>query len=100
MDINNVYPNLLQFFGGYFPDADFEGLTDKEVVKNYISDCLKSEKSIKELKDTKIELDILIDNLKLWEELTFEANRHFESYYDALKWLEMIKQDLNKTNLI
>jgi hypothetical protein len=37
MSFKNEFPELFQFFGGYFPDADFEDLTDEEIVSDYLS---------------------------------------------------------------
>ncbi|MGG5210116.1 hypothetical protein ACQWU4_14395 [Chryseobacterium sp. MIQD13] len=97
MNFIKDYPNLFHFFAGYFPDADFDNLTDEEVVANYIDDCSKSEFSKKELQRTKEELDILINNIdNYWFEVGDEANRYFENSQDALKWLNMIKTELSK----
>ncbi|WP_418124359.1 hypothetical protein ACNFU2_06875 [Chryseobacterium sp. PTM-20240506] len=96
MDFKKKIPNLYQFFGAYFPDADFDDLTDEEVVENYITDCNKSEVSIKTLGKVKEELLILIENIdSYWQEVGDEANRYFENSNDALEWLMMIKKELN-----
>ncbi|AKK73615.1 hypothetical protein OK18_14310 [Chryseobacterium gallinarum] len=98
MNFESEFPQLTQFFGAYFPDADFENLTDKEVVSNYIADCNKSEASKKILKIVKEkELPALINNVEVhWEYVRDEANRYFENSQDALKWLNMIKKELEK----
>lgn len=91
------YPELFQFFAGYFPDADFDGITDEDVVAIYVADCIKSENSKIELEKTKKELINLIDNIeKYWQEVGKEANRYFHSSIDALQWLNMINQRLNR----
>jgi hypothetical protein len=96
MDFKKKFPNLYQFFGAYFPDEDFDDLTDEEVVENYITDCNKSEVSIKTLGKVKEELLILIENIdSYWQEVGDEANRYFENSNDALEWLMMIKKELN-----
>ncbi len=93
------YPELFQFFTGYFPDADFENLTDEEVVSNYIVDCSKSEASRQELERAKGDLGQLISDIEIfWKEIGFESNRHFESMEDALKWVQMIRQELVKAD--
>ncbi|WP_027386474.1 hypothetical protein [Chryseobacterium gregarium] len=97
MIFTNDYPNLFHFFAGYFPDADFNNLTDEEVVANYIDDCNRSEFSKKELQHTKEELDILINNIdNYWLQVGDEANRYFENQQETLIWLTMIKRELNK----
>jgi hypothetical protein len=98
MNFESEFPQLTQFLGSYFPDADFEGLTDEEVVANYISDCNKSEisKSILMIVREK-ELPALINNIEdHWEYIRDEANRYFESPQEALLWLNMIQRELNK----
>jgi len=98
MSFEKDFPQLTQFFGSYFPDADFDNLTDEEVVANYISDCNKSEtsKSILMIVREK-ELPALINNIEAhWEYIRDEANRYFESPQEALLWLNMIQRELNK----
>lgn len=97
MSFKENYPELFQFFAGYFPDADLEGLTDEEVVTNYITDCKKSEKSKKELEQSRRELEALMNDIEsYWKEVSVESNRHFESPLVALEWLDTIKQKLNE----
>lgn len=66
MTFQEKYPKLFQFFAGYFPDADFEDLTDEEVVSNYLSDCYRSEISRKNLEMVKQDVDRLIADIKLY----------------------------------
>ena len=97
MNFINDFPNLFQFFGGYFPDADFDNLTDENVVMNYVIDCNKSEVSKKALAKAKEELSILIIKIdSYWEDLESETNRYFEGPQDALNWLNMVWRELNK----
>jgi len=89
MSFKNEFPELFQFFGDYFPDADFEDLTDEEIVSDYLSKHEQRnnyQKIIELIKD--------IDNY--WEEVGDEANRYFENPQDALTWLNRIKAELNK----
>jgi len=96
MNFKEHYPQLFQFFAGYFPDADIEDYTDEEVISNYIADCNKSEKSKSELAETKKELDLLIENIQdYWQEVGSESNRYFATSAEVLEWLKMIKQSLN-----
>ncbi|AYZ37023.1 hypothetical protein EGY07_16395 [Chryseobacterium indologenes] len=97
MDFKNQFPNLYQFLGGYFPDADFDNLTDEDVVKNYVDDCKKSKSSIKSLEETKEELLLLINKIDIYlQDVENESNRYFENSQDALVWLNMIKRELEK----
>lgn len=91
------YPELFQFFGGYFPDADLEGITDEEVVSRYISDCNASERSKLELENATKELEDLINNInEYWQEVGEEANRYFRTSDEVLEWLEMIRRELQR----
>ena len=91
------YPGLFQFFGGYFPDADFEDITDEEVVLRYVSDCSASEISKQELERTIREIEDLIVNIEeYWQEVGEEANRYFKTSHDALEWLSLISRELQK----
>ncbi len=97
MSIKIKYPELFQFFGGYFSDADFENITDEEVVSRYVSDCNVSERSKLELENATKELEDLINNIKeYWQEVGQEANRYFKTSDEALEWLEMISRELQK----
>ena len=97
MNFKNEFPELFQFFGGYFPDADFDNLTDENVVRNYVIDCNKSEVSKKTLEKAKEELSILIVKIdSYWEDVESETNRYFEGPQDALDWLNMVLRELNK----
>ncbi|WP_315814166.1 hypothetical protein [Paraflavitalea speifideaquila] len=97
MSLKNDYPRLFQFFGGYFPDADFDGITDQEVVNNYIIEFSKSEKFKLELEQLKKELITLMSNIEpYWQEVSQDANRYFRSPADTLEWLDMIKGELYK----
>jgi hypothetical protein len=96
MSFEKDFPQLVQFFGGYFPDADFEDLTDEEIVSDYLSKHKQHnnyQKIIELIKD----IDNLINNIdNYWEEVGDEANRYFENSQDSLKWLNMIKTELSK----
>lgn len=97
MNFKDRFPHLVQFFGGYFPDADLDDLTDKEVVLGYIKDSNKSEFSKKSLEKAKQELSILIYEIdSYWQDVEDEANRYFEDSQGALKWLNMIKLELER----
>lgn len=98
MRFKTTYPELFQFFGGYFPDADFEDITDEEVVLRYVSDCSASEISKQELEGTIREIEDLRINIEeYWQEVGEEANRYFKTSNDALEWLDMISRELQSS---
>lgn len=93
MTLKERFPNLYQFFGGYFPDSDFDNLTEEEVVREYVSDCSKEELSI-----TLKEMDELIGEVnEFWKAVGSQANRYFENVDDALHWLKLIRKELYAT---
>jgi hypothetical protein len=95
MNFQCDYPRLFQFFVGYFPDADLDGLSDEEVVTNYVALFSKSEKWRMDLEELKRELASLINNIdSYWQEVGDEANRHFTNSDDALIWLNLIHEHL------
>lgn len=90
------YPNLFQFFVGYFPDADFENLTDEEIVSEYVLEHKKYDNYQKIIQLIK-NIEKLINNIdNYWEEVGDEANRYFKNSQEALVWLNMIKRELEK----
>lgn len=86
MDLQEAYPILFDFFAGYFPDADLDGLTDTEVVAQYIS-----HNSADIVKQTLDALTSLPNDTDVLKSIASEANRHFESTEDIKDWLTTIK---------
>lgn len=96
MGLNEEYPDIFQFLG-YFPDADFENLTDEEVVAIYLHDCYQSDDPDNHLKKLKIELQSLMSRITFfWKDVEIEANRHFDNEREALDWLKIIQRELEK----
>lgn len=94
MTLKNDFPELYHFFVGYFPDADFDGLTDEEVVNNFIEDHQDRKKALEKVKS---DIVTLIEKLEdYWEDVGAESNRYFETKFEALEWLIMIKKKLYK----
>lgn len=91
MNFKDRFPILQQFFGGYFPDSDFDNLSDEDVVKSYL------QIGINNLPEMKNELELLILNIdSFWEDVGSEANRYFEEPVEAFHWLVMIKKELER----
>jgi hypothetical protein len=89
------FPELYQFFAGYFPDADFDKLSDEEVVHQYKADCLKSDVGMFQIESALKELEQLIVQSGIyWKDVQSEANRHFDTAEDALIWLNQVKRNL------
>lgn len=97
MNFIKDFPNLFQFFGGYFPDADFNNLIDEDIVSEYVLEHVRNN-DYKKIQELIIDIDRLIDNVNsYWEEFGEEANRYFENSQEALEWLIMIRQELSKS---
>lgn len=89
MSFADKYPELYQFFGGYFPEADLDGLTDEQVVAQFVAENPKELVS-----SVQVELTQLLLDQGVWDEVATEANRYFETQDDLLHWLQEVLDDL------
>jgi hypothetical protein len=89
MSFQEQYPTLWNFFGGYFPDADFDNLTDEAVVAQY-----KAEVWAYEVAQAVAELDRLLADAAHWQTAADQANRYFETPAEMRKWLLMVRKEL------
>ena len=91
MKLQDTNPLLFDFFAGYFPDADLDGLTDKEVV------LLFADNNPREvIQKTKEALDTLKSNdVYLLNTIAKEANQYFETPEEIWEWLQITKTTLN-----
>lgn len=97
MNFIEDYPNLFQFFSGYFSDADLFGLSDIEAIRSFVSDVGTSEEARKTLKDVQNELISLISHIDFyWRSVSSEANRYFVGPEDTIGWLRMVSSELSK----
>ncbi|WP_378185856.1 hypothetical protein ACE939_12165 [Aquimarina sp. W85] len=79
------YAHLYQFFTGYFPEADLDGLTDTQVVALYITE---NEQDV--ITSTHQELLRVMTDTSVWNEIAEAANRYFENEKALQAWLAMI----------
>lgn len=91
MSFEKQYPALYQFFVGYFPEADLDGLSDQEVAAQFIE-----QNPLKIIQDIRKALNELPDDLTLLKEISREANRYFETPEALRNWIDMIKTELSK----
>lgn len=86
MNLQEKHPLLFDFFAGYFPEADLDGLTDEQVVDQFILNNNNEiiEKTKKQLSSIDFNDDFLLKNI------INEANRYFETTEEILDWLKMI----------
>ena len=94
MKLDQQYPELANFLGSEFPDADLEGLSDEEVVKRYAF------RASPKMRSRVIEKGkaLLAEKVFPREEISYEANRYFSDSEDARQWLTMIIQILESTS--
>ena len=84
------FKELLAFWGAWFPDADLEGLSDPEVVRQYLGTITAEER---------INVIAQCDEILSQEPLPLEliakhAWRAFDTQVEAREWLGMIKREL------
>lgn len=94
MKLQDTNPLLFDFFAGYFPDADLDGLTDKEVVFLFTDNnphevILKTEEALDTLKS---------NDVYLLNTIAKEANQYFETPEEIWEWIQMIKTALNSVS--
>ena len=84
--MNNKYEKLFNFLGCWFPDMDLEGLTEKDIVKNYkqIIDKRNLSVVIAQAEEVKNKIE------DYWEVIREETNVYFEDHNEALLWLDSI----------
>ena len=83
------FPQFSNFIGAWFPDADFEKLSDEEVVRKFLEDNCKNQKEV--LLEGNRLLNVISE---YWQELGYDANRHFNNSEQARKWLNEVLNGL------
>ncbi|OJJ17966.1 hypothetical protein BKI52_29355 [marine bacterium AO1-C] len=91
MSLEEQHPSLFQFFAGYFPEADLDGLTDVEVVADF-----KKKNPQQVVQETQTALKKIPKEDSVLQEIANEANRYFETTEDAWQWVQMIRVELEK----
>jgi len=93
MNFMDHYPRLFQFLAGYFPDSDFDNLSDEEIIKEYLSICDSDR-----LSQILIELDDLITKVNtFWKEVSYITNIYFETEEATLEWLLFVQKSLSNS---
>ncbi|SNR16220.1 hypothetical protein [Tenacibaculum jejuense] len=93
-DLQSTHPLLFDFFAGYFPDADLDGLTDIQVTEQFIT--INSNELVQQTFESLTRID---DNAQVLENIVIEANRYFENTNEIQKWvlslIEVFKKKLS-----
>lgn len=86
MKFADQYPDLANFLGAWFPDADLEGRTDEEVCRAYLQTV-----SAPQLEAVVVQAGhLLADGSASWEDVGREANRSFRDADEARQWLTAV----------
>ena len=86
MSLEKTYPKLYHFIGGWFPDADFDELSDKDIVNQFCS-AQNPEDTAEVIGEAE---HLLIHGGKFLGELEELANIFFEDIGEAENWLVKI----------
>ena len=93
MSISNDYPKLANFLGSWFPDSDLEGLSDEEIVNDFVK---KSRR--KYVYDVLAEFESLLRLETIpHDDIGKEANLYFDGEEDCLKWIKEIELYLKES---
>lgn len=86
------YKELFNFLGAWFPDMDFEDLTEKDIVKEY-----KRTVSQEELNTVVSQAEEVRDKIgDDWKFLSEYTNVYFEDSRAAISWINLIISLLKK----
>lgn len=86
------FPMLSPILATEFPEADFEGVSDKDIVIN-----IGSSSSKEYVGALLAEGNLMLNSIEsFWEIIGSEANRNFESPNQARQWLFQILEWLDE----
>lgn len=92
MAFSDEFPQLSNFLGSWFPDADLEGLSHEEIVAEYL-ESVSSER----YGAVTSELDRLLGREKVsFRDVSDESNIYFDNEPECRKWLEQIRKWLKR----
>jgi hypothetical protein len=86
-DFQKRYPDLLNFLGGCFPDADLEGLSDAEIAEEFA--LLSSDASLRRLVLEQGDQVLTLEPFPS-QAVSNLANRHFDDLEEAKEWLKSV----------
>ena len=96
MEFKDRFYNLDQFLATEFPDADLEGLNDKQVVNRYVR-MFWDEVYPEHLKIIILEIGEVIPQIaKYLGDISESSNRYLPTPEDGIEWLTMVRTELEK----
>ena len=90
--MNNKYETFFNFLGSRFPDMDFEGMSDEDVVKKYKQTINAAELCIVVAEAQEVRQRVE----QYWKVIIKETNLYFKNYSEASLWLDSIISLLKK----
>ena len=86
MSFKNRYEETFNFLGSWFPDMDYDDLTEERVVSNFKKTIDKDHlnKVILEIKEIQDDIN------DYWEKIVQETNLYFEDANQVKQWLDLI----------
>lgn len=92
MNIKNNYNHLYNFIASWFPDADFDDLSDRDIVISFrkVSSIDTVNSIINEISS------LIIDSESSIKEISQCANIHFNDEMELITWLSQIKTYLKE----
>lgn len=86
------FPKLSNFIGSWFPDSDFEDVSDFDLVRAAVSRT-----SVEALESVKQELRLVLVLQPIpYDEIGQEANLHFNSEKECAEWLTQLQKWLDQ----
>ena len=86
-EFQKLYPDLSNFLGGCFPDADLEGLGDTEIAEGFA--LFDSDARVRRLVLEQGELLLALEPFP-WETVGDLANHHFTGAEEAREWVRSV----------
>lgn len=93
MNLSKKYPQLANFLGAWFPDADLEGKADLDVVGDFASKTAHDQVLV--IVDQATEVCKAME--VYWRDVSRESNRIFGSSSEASAWLAGIVDELKRS---
>ncbi len=86
MSLENKYEAAFNFLGAWFPDMDYDGLTEEEIVSDFKKTVDKDQLAeiILEIKEIQNDINVY------WEKIVQETNLYFENANEVKQWLDLI----------
>ncbi len=89
MKLDENYPTIAQFLAAWFPDCDFENLTDQEIIADYRVVAFKAD-----VHNLRRELEKMLQNEVDHLQIENLTNRQFSSEEECRSWLQSLLNEI------